>query len=1026
MRGLKAFPFNKQAGDYAAGFWGELSEHNDSLDFFSFGSFIWAEEPSPPPNLVVLAPPTPPAPHQPDNEPDEDWVPLSYDDLIINADAALAAGQGDEAMEAASLAINEEISIAAVSNDPGYSNGSLWGMLGDTGPIRNAYGSQANEAWATGYTGSMKTIVGVIDTGIDYRHPDLFLNIWLNQREIPTTLRASLSDIDSDGLITFRDLNDSANASYVSDYNSNSRIDAGDLLNDVRWENGRDEDGNGYVDDLVGWDFVNNDNDPFDDNNHGTHVSGTIGGIGGNGVGVAGVNWNIQMAALKFLSSSGSGSLNNAIRAVDYFTGAATRASAGENFVATNNSWGGGGYSQQLNDAIGRGAQQDILFVAAAGNSASNNDIRANYPSNYSTTSSAGYDAVVAVASLTNTGGLSSFSSYGAANVDLAAPGSSIYSTLSGGGYGTYSGTSMATPHVAGALALYASANPNASAAEIKRALLASAAATESLTGKVVTGGRLDIGTLMGSTSQPPTPPPSPIDAIAGDSSTTASLTARAAQASSVDSAGDQDWFRLDLTSGYRYEFALNAASGSSLNTYLRLLDAGGGVIAVNDDAVGLNSRISFTANSSATYFISAQGSGASTGSYTFLMTQAAPVDDIAGSTATTATLAPTVRQGSVIDTAGDQDWFRLSLTAGYRYDFAMDATGSTLDTYIRLLNSNGDLLAFNDDAVGLNSRLAFTANFSGTYYLSAQGFGSTIGGYSLGMTQTLPVDNIAGNTSTTATLSVAAPRSSIIDFASDQDWFRLNLTAGHRYDFAMDATAGSSLDTYLRLLNSSGGQLAFNDDASGLNSRLSFVATTGGTFYLSAQGSGATTGGYRLAMTQTPVDMTLIGTEGNDLLNGASGADRISGLGGNDRLFGFAGNDYLDGGRGSDQLNGGSGNDILIGGAGRDELTGGANADIFRFLAISDSAVGGNRDRITDFRRSDRDLIDLSGIDANTNLVGDQAFTFIGRAAFGRSAGQARFNNGTLQLDVNGDGRSDMDVAVQGVPSLISSDFVL
>ena len=374
------------------------------------------------------------------------WLaPIAIAD--ITAQAPIATASGNAAVVGAVIAeVNfmmapdatpamekVEIHIAVASNDPGYTGGTLWGMLGDTGAVQNAYGSQANEAWAAGFTGSTKTVVGVIDTGIDYTHPDLYLNIWLNQREIPTTLRASLSDIDTDGLITFRDLNGSANASYVIDYNGNGRIEAGDLLNDVRWENGADEDGNGYRDDLIGWDFVNNDNDPYDDNGHGTHVGGTIGGIGGNGIGVAGVNWAVQMVALKFLSASGSGSSSGAISAVNYFTDASIRATATENFVATNNSWGGGGYSQALNDAIARGAQRDILFVAAAGNSTSNNDVTANYPSNYNTTAAAGYDAVVAVASITSAGALSSFSSYGATTVDIAAPGSSIYSTLPGG-----------------------------------------------------------------------------------------------------------------------------------------------------------------------------------------------------------------------------------------------------------------------------------------------------------------------------------------------------------------------------------------------------------------------------------------------------------------------------------------------------------------------------------------------------------------------------------------------------------------
>ena len=219
--------------------------------------------------------------------------------------------------------------IAAISTDPGYTGGGLWGMYGDTTTVANPYGSQAGEAWANGFTGSTSTIVGVIDTGIDYTHPDLFANVWLNQREIPYTLRVSLSDIDTDGLITLRDLNDAANADWVRDGNANGFIDARDLLTDSRWENGVDDNADGFVDDLIGWDFVNNDNDPYDDNGHGTHVSGTIGAMGGNGVGVAGVNWSIQIVPLKFLSASGSGTLSNAIRAVDYFTNLAAHASAG-------------------------------------------------------------------------------------------------------------------------------------------------------------------------------------------------------------------------------------------------------------------------------------------------------------------------------------------------------------------------------------------------------------------------------------------------------------------------------------------------------------------------------------------------------------------------------------------------------------------------------------------------------------------------------------------------------------------------
>jgi Ca2+-binding RTX toxin-like protein len=494
-----------------------------------------------------------------------------------------------------------------------------------------------------------------------------------------------------------------------------------------------------------------------------------------------------------------------------------------------------------------------------------------------------------------------------------------------------------------------------------------------------------------------------------------------------VDLAGDQDWFRLSLTAGYRYDFAMDATTGSSLDTYLRLLNGNGVELAFNDDSVGLNSRLSFTASAGGTYYLSAQGYGSTIGGYSLSMTQTAPVDAIAGNTSTSAALSPSLPQNSTVDLPGDQDWFRISLTAGSRYDFALNATtGSSLNTYMRLLDVNGVQLAVNDDAAGLNSRISFTATNSGTYYVSAQGSAGTIGGYSLAVVQTVLADTIAGSSATTATLTTAAGRTSAIDTAGDQDWFRLTLTAGYRYDFAMDATTGSALDTYLRLLNSSGVQINFNDDAVGLNSRLSFTATTGGTYYLSAQGYGTTTGGYSLAMTQSLADLTLVGTSSNNILNGAGGNDTISGLAGHDVLAGFAGADLLDGGLGNDQLNGGAGNDILIGGAGRDEMTGGAGVDLFRFLALSDSAVGGNRDQIIDFRRNEMDRIDLGAIDANTRVAGDQAFAFIGTAAFGRVAGQMRFSAGLLQLDVNGDGRTDMDVAVQGLSSMLSADFVL
>jgi subtilisin family serine protease len=353
----------------------------------------------------------------------------------VDMQAAIKELQSQEGV--LSVEPNQIYTHQATSTDALYTNGSLWGMYGDATSPANQFGSQAGEAWANGRTGSSSIVIGVIDEGIQVDHLDLAANIWVNPYD----------PVD-----------------------------------------GVDNDGNGYIDDTHGWDFATNDRTVYDggsrgsSDTHGTHVAGTIGALA-NGSGVVGVAWNVKIISGKFLGRNG-GTTANAIRAVDYMTDLKLR--HGIDLVATNNSWGGGGFSQALADAIQRANQANILFIAAAGNSAINTDTSPSYPAAYTNSN------IISVASITSTGALSSFSNFGATSVDIGAPGSTINSTLPYNKYGAYSGTSMASPHVAGAAALRA-AHSTSRGAQLKADILNAAVPTPSLAGRCVTGGRLNV-----------------------------------------------------------------------------------------------------------------------------------------------------------------------------------------------------------------------------------------------------------------------------------------------------------------------------------------------------------------------------------------------------------------------------------------------------------------------------------------------------------------------------------------------------
>ncbi len=325
----------------------------------------------------------------------------------------------------------------AFPNDPSF--GSLYGMhnTGQTGGTVDA-DIDAPEAWDIA-TGSQSIIVGVIDTGVDYNHPELAGNMWTNDAEL-------------NGLP------------------------------------GVDDDANGIVDDIYGARWTNGtgaptSGNPFDDHYHGTHVSGTIGATGNNALGVVGVNWNVHIMALKFLNSAGSGQLADAVSAVEYATAQGAH--------LTSNSWGGGGFSLTLKNAIDAAGAANHLFIAAAGNNGQNADVFPMYPAAYTSSN------IVSVAATDHNDLRAWFSNYGLTSVDLGAPGVNVLSTSPGGLYRTLSGTSMACPHAAGVAALVLSQNQAATALEVKQILMDSVDPVASMSGITVTGGRLNAASAI-------------------------------------------------------------------------------------------------------------------------------------------------------------------------------------------------------------------------------------------------------------------------------------------------------------------------------------------------------------------------------------------------------------------------------------------------------------------------------------------------------------------------------------------------
>ncbi len=346
---------------------------------------------------------------------------------------------------------NYILHTTATPNDPQF--GNLWGLLNTGQTINGSPGVTGADIHATSAwdltTGSKANVVTVVDTGIDYSHPDLAANVWSAPAPFSVTIGGTTISCAAG---------------------------------------------------THGFNAIANTCDPKDDNNHGTHVSGTIGGAGNNGIGVAGVNWTASIMGSKFLDATGSGSLANAIKAIEFAIQAknAFASTAGANVRVLSNSWGGGGFSQGLLDEINKANTNNMLFVAAAGNSASNNDVVPSYPASYNAPN------VIAVAASNNQDQLASFSNFGS-TVALAAPGVDVLSTTINNTYQFFSGTSMATPHVSGAAALILS-KCSLDTAGVKAAIINNVDVVGALTGRVATNGRLNVDKALRACAAPATP----------------------------------------------------------------------------------------------------------------------------------------------------------------------------------------------------------------------------------------------------------------------------------------------------------------------------------------------------------------------------------------------------------------------------------------------------------------------------------------------------------------------------------------
>ena len=540
---------------------------------------------------------------------------------------------------------------SAVPNDP------LWDGQWDMRKI------QAPEAWEL-HKGSGDVLVGVVDSGIDCDHIDLANNIWTNPGEIPG--------------------------------------------------NGIDDDGNGYIDDVHGWNFYFSNNDPDDDHSHGTHIAGTIGAATNNGIGIAGTNWNVKLVPLK-VAYENRYPYSHVISAIEYATE--------KNIPILNNSYGGIVYNTSLYLAI---AQYPGLFVAAAGNEALNDDITRHYPASYDLPN------IISVASTDRNDNLSSFSNYGETTVDIGAPGSSIFSTLPEDSYGYKNGTSMATPHVVGAAALLKSYCPELETRDLKKIILESGDDVSALAGKTVTGKRLNLYKML---QMAENYEPTDADILTG-----------VPIQDCIDAGNDYKIYRFTPRNSGKYVFR----TYSNMDTIGKLYMEDGTLVASNDNGYYEDIRnynpgdfyIEYDASNRQTYYLVVTTSGVAAGEYEVRVDG---TDDYGNSfeDAYEIPLDVNIPVHSDTDFDIDMDYFKFNIpTAGYYGVFGF-CEGSNIQIAVYDEDQEPVLQRLPDSEI-----VEFLYFEPGLYYMSTCDYYGTIGDYTIRVSpvnsryKTLAADN--------------------------------------------------------------------------------------------------------------------------------------------------------------------------------------------------------------------------------------------------------------------------------------------